>query len=408
MRDAAASVEMAVLGCALMGSKAARLVCSKVRADWFYVPAHRELFEVISELEVEYNGPDLVLLKNHLENRGRLKQCGGTVYLVQLMEIVVSARNWRAYVAQLHEQWMRRELRARLKTLAKQIDSGEEPDDLLDAVSALQRGMQMDDSSLDASEINLDSERDLKGVPTGFPSIDKEIIAGGWMASEVSLVLAGTGRGKTSFMLSSVLECIERGLAIGYATYEMPGITLMRRLAKQRCGWSKQPYNLELAQTFDETKKWLQQADLTFFDPSKSDSDDYFVESLCAWAMDRADHAPLDILFVDYAQLLHTRDKCRDQFMVVQTVSRKLKKLAMRTNMPIVLGSQVTVNNGEIQARMSRELENDAGLQLHIQREKNDPSGKLVIRKNRHGRDWAEVPLRWDDAKARYFEQNQC
>lgn len=222
-------VEMALLGCILQSPRAASEVLEVVTASNFYLPAHNLIFETISEI-AKSKGVDaieLMTVKERLAQKGKLVECGGQSYLMDL-EIQGPAPSLAMYYAgKVLEHAQRRQLRVVSKKIEEIAVS---PDDMTpnemvdmatDAISAI-RIETAEDGFTELTpvlkEIFDDIERAMSGevIKPGYDAHIAGLSArvGGWLPGEVYVVGAATNMGKTAFGRGETIGILEQKTVI--------------------------------------------------------------------------------------------------------------------------------------------------------------------------------------------------
>jgi replicative DNA helicase len=392
--------ERSALGSMFLSSKAKEQVLASLKAEHFYMPCNAQIFEAIEGCGVA----DPVMVKHWLKDKGVLEQVGGEPYLVQVMESVPSPENATAYAGIVRDKYALRECAARASRLAAEIESGADLKQMFKFLNELPQGLAdetTDTFTLQEVVDDLD-EASVEGLPTGWAQLDSTIELGGWPIGEPSFILAPTGKGKTSMMVSTCLHALSLGRRVAYATFEMDRKKLARRMLKQISGWWRKPYLPEEAEKYQKAVEQLRDPfnEMVFYDPSTSDRIGYYVEDLERWAVAQNHQAHIDLLLVDYAQLLGSSRIYRDPVHELTCVGRVVQKLAKKINTPVVLGSQVTVENGVARSRGAREFENCAALIIEVPEDRLN----LFIKKSRYGKDRVSIPARWNETLLRMEE----
>lgn len=395
--------EMGALGSAMLCPNAHEYVATTLRPEHYCRPAHRTIHEAVAALHRQGKECDLVTVKNELTERGKLKAAGDTDYLIHVVDSVVTPANVAHYCGIVKRLWSRREIRDRSVTMARA--SGNPDVDLADLIAKAQ-GLS---AGLDAGGPSLihvgdvDVSKDHRaGVATGFPLLDRMLRnTKGLPAGRVTIIGAGTGRGKTIMGTQLALNAAFEGLSVGYATYEVPNDELKRRMIAMQCGLWNPPSNPDVVPYADaggcswrEAVDRLAFADILFWDPDHSGADDYSVEEFAERVYLQQQASPRDVWIIDYIQMLSSR-KVRggpeSERIVMQQVARSLHRLARDTGLPIVALSQMAGEN----FHGSGDIERASGLALIIDREPNQTDGELKIRKSTYGPSGVYFRLRY-------------
>lgn len=216
-------------------------------AQWFYLPAHSELFGVILELFVANKEIELVSLVQILLNKGKLENCGGPGAVAEINNYAIGNSGFNAHLEQVKDFYAQRELiRLCSRTVQEVYDSPEETTRILDDAESGIMGIRAsgehskEESTLEASQWVLDELTDrLKGIsgpagiPTGFPDLDA--LTGGLKPSDMMVVGARPGMGKTSWLLDVADHmAVELGKGGLIFSLEMNRRQLLKRMIYKR------------------------------------------------------------------------------------------------------------------------------------------------------------------------------
>lgn len=216
-------------------------------AQWFYLPAHSELFGVILELFVGNKQIELVSLVQILINKGKLEICGGPGSVAELHNYAIGNSGFDVHLQQVKDFYAQRELiRLCSRTVQEVYDSPEETVRILDDAEMAIMGIRAsgehskEETTVEASQWVLDELTNrLKGISgpagltTGFPDLDE--LTGGLKPSDMMVVAARPGMGKTSWLLDVADHLaveLERGGLI--FSLEMNRRQLLKRMIYKR------------------------------------------------------------------------------------------------------------------------------------------------------------------------------
>ena len=347
--------EQSVLGAMYLDRNCIPDVLGKVRGEDFYISRHQELFEAIVELYNLGTPIDLVTLKEHLTLRGSLEKIGGIAFVVEVANLVPSIDSVGYYANIVKNKAVqRRMIRMADEIRGKCYRGDEETDDILAAAQQSIIDISQDRSSrglvhigryLDESLEKLEtlSKRTdaVTGIPTGFLDIDRR--TPGLHASELIILAARPAMGKTSFALNiaqNVAVKAKKNVAI--FSLEMPGVQLANRLLS---GEAK--LNSEKIKKGDiKDDEWgkignaiaaLAQAGIYVDDTSSITVSE--IGARCRKLMlDKG----LDMVVIDYLQLISGSSKGGSRQQEISEISRTLKILANDLNIPIIALSQLS------------------------------------------------------------------
>lgn len=350
-----AEAEQAVLGGLFMRPQLMHVVADVLSPDDFYLPAHRLIYRSFIDLYSKNAPIDIVACAETLKNRGDLEDAGGSVYLSQLTQAVVTGANAEYYAGLVRSKAMLRELiDAASQIIVNCFDPAKEPEALLDesesAVFAVSRRATSADFSsgselLDKVFENLsrlaDARDVITGVTTGFERLDA--LTAGLQKSDLIIVAARPSMGKTAFALSLGLNAaVKQNVTVAIFSLEMSKEQLMQRMlaARGKVDLSKLRRPSLLS---DEDWQNLYQAADTVARASIYIDDSSALSTMELRARARrlkAEHG-LDLVIVDYLQLMRASRKTDSRELEISEISRALKGLAKELNIPVVALSQL-------------------------------------------------------------------
>ena len=347
--------EEAVLGAILIDKNAMAEVGDILSPEVFYKESHKEIFKATETLFQNAEPIDVMTVKNQLQLNKKLKLCGGAIYLAELTNKVISSANIEYHSRIIVQKHIQREL---ISTCSEIIqDSYDESSDaieLLDSVEskifAISEGnikkKYSNASKLIQSAIkeierigNLPSG--LSGIPSGFTEIDE--ITSGWQNSELIIIAARPGMGKTAFVLSMARNIsVEHKMPIAIFSLEMSSIQLITRLITSETGLSQQKLRSGDLEPHEWTQlhhkvKQIETADI-FIDDTPSLS----VFDLRAKCRRLQSEHGIKLIIIDYLQLMSTRDHKGNREQEISHISRSLKSIAKELNVPVIALSQLS------------------------------------------------------------------
>jgi replicative DNA helicase len=345
--------EQSVLGSILIDRDAIVRVAGFLMPDDFYREAHRTIYHAARDLFERREPADLVLMCDELERRGRLEQVGGPAYLTSLINMVPTAVNVEFYGHVVERCAVLR----RLITAGGQI-AGTAYDYQDDAEMAIDRAEQILFSLtqrrrarefvpisevLDKyfNEIDLihQNRGQTFGVPTGFTKLDE--LTGGLQRSDLVVLAARPGMGKTSFALNIAAHAaMKNNVPVGIFSLEMSKDQLVQRLICSHAGIDSQ----RLRNGFIQDDEWAKIAQ-TIGELSEApiyidDTPGIPVMELRTKARRLQAEHDLGFVIVDYLQLMQGR-RTENRVQEVSDISRSLKELARELNIPVLAASQL-------------------------------------------------------------------
>lgn len=433
----ALDMEEAVLGAIMLEKEAVINIIDILKPESFYKPAHQKIFRAISDLHIRECPVDLYTVTEELRAHQELDEVGGPVYLTQLTSKVVSAANSDFHARIVQQKYIQRELiRVSTEIQTRSFDDTYDVTELLDYSENALFQIAEGNIKREIAPINIvikDAIREIEeagkredalvGTPSGFTKLDR--LTSGWQKSELVIIAARPSMGKTAFALS-----MARNMAVDHAKYvaifscEMSSIQLVNRLivAETEIPGDKIKngrLNEEEWKQLDSRIKKLVQAPI-FIDDTPAISI-FELRAKCRRLM--AQHK-LDIVIVDYLQLMSGPDNAGSREQEVSNISRSLKSIAKELNVPILALSQlnrsVEMRGGTKRPQLSdlREsgaIEQDADMVVFIHRqekfgipafEDGSPTkgiAEIILAKNRNG-PVDDVRLRFREERAQFVD----
>jgi replicative DNA helicase len=405
--------ERTVLGAILIDNEAFHNASEILTESDFYRDAHRKIFSRMISLSERGDAIDLVTLKEEMTRAGDLERSGGVTYLSSLVEGVPRATNVPYYSRIVKDKSVLRSLISAANRISQAaFDQPEETQSVLDeaeksifeiAEDAIRVGFEPVSSIVKTTFKTIDELSEKKelitGIPTGFVEFDE--MTSGLQRSDLIIVAARPAMGKTSFCMNIAQHVgLKTDKTVGVFSLEMSKEQLVLRML---CGESRVDMH-KLRSGFLSEKDWarlvqgvsdLSQARV-FIDDTPSIS---VMEMRAKTRRLKMEHG-LDLVIVDYLQLMQGRGRYDNRNQEISNISRSLKGLAKELSGPIVALSQLSrapEARGDHRPQLSdlREsgaLEQDADVVVFIFRDEeynatpdNRGIAELIIGKQRNG-----------------------
>ena len=405
--------ERSVLGAMLRAKEAALLAIESLKDDDFYDPANREIFSAMCYLASETKPIDLVTLDEELSRRGRLQAVGGAEYLVELSRAVPSASNIKAYIQIVDEKsTLRRLIRAADGILADSYASEKETQEILEGAEksiydiAMRKGgeellpiQQILISTYEKIEQLVKTHGRIEGVPTGYTELDDTLT--GLHPGELILIAARPSMGKTSLGMNIVENAaIRAGKKAAVFSLEMPAEQLAMRMLCTEARVDMQ--KVRRGQIDDDD--WGKLCDsMISIGPAAIHIDatpGITVPEIRSKARRLQLEHGLDLVMIDYLQLMTATGRFGSRQEEVSAISRSLKSLAGELGVPVIALSQLSraptgrTNHRPVLSdiRDSGAIEQDADVVIFLHREDYyEPEtaekniAELIIAKQRNG-----------------------
>nr|WP_325211503.1 replicative DNA helicase [uncultured Oscillibacter sp.] len=412
--------EQAVLGSMLIDPDCVKYVMDRLRPGDFYLRQNREIFETIYTMFSYARPIDGITVFEEMQKAG-LTDGNTRSYLAQLMEITPTSANVMEYAAIVRDKALLRLVAQAAGEITALVQEGMgEAAEILEAseqkIYAIRRGQSAQEmvplrqvlpDVLDRLSEMSEHENHLPGLSTGLSAIDQKIT--GLNKSDLILLAARPGMGKTSLALNVALNVAKGGKTVAVFSLEMSREQLAMRLLSSEALVENNRLRTGLLRETDWEKIAGAATVLNRLDVRIDDNPLLSVADMNAKCR-RLDG--LALVVVDYLQLMtsaggSSRGENRQQ--VVSDMSRMLKIMAKELNVPVICLSQLSRANEKrddkrpmlSDLRESGAIEQDADIVLFLYRDDyyNEDSEKhnvaeCIVAKNRHG-ETGKVELRW-------------
>ncbi len=417
----APELEQAVLGALMLERNAVNEAIDILRPESFYVDAHRRIFDAIQNLFRTDQPIDILTVTQELKKRAELDIVGGPFYISQLTNKVASSANVQYHARIISQKHILRELiRISADTMRDAYDDTTDVFDLLDkneqelyAVTSgnLKRNYEPMSALIEDAITNIENAKNktggVSGVPTGFAKLDK--LTGGWQKSDMVIIAARPGMGKTAVVLSMARNiAVEHKKAVAVFSLEMSSTQLVTRLIASEAGISSE--KLRKGDLNDAEFAILHQhiARLTNAPIYIDDTPALNIFELRAKCRRLKSQHNVELIVIDYLQLMTTGsdgNKGGNREQEISSISRSIKSIAKELDVPIIALSQlsraVETRGGDKRPQLSdlREsgaIEQDADLVCFLYRPEyykifedqygsTIGIGEIIIAKHRNG-----------------------
>jgi replicative DNA helicase len=407
--------ERSVLGAILIDNDAFNVAASVIDARAFFRDAHRRVFDRMVQLAERSQPIDLVTLKEELERAGELDEVGGPAYIASLVDGVPRSTNVEYYARIVKEKaTLRALIYSANKIVANAYEADQDADLILDEAESaifsvaddrIKSGFvpmrELVKDSFPKIEQLFEHKSFITGIATGFVEIDK--MTRGFQRGDLIIVAARPSMGKTSLVLNIAQHVATNQGIAGFFSLEMSKEQLFMRMLASEAKIDN--YRLLSGQIGQK-----EYGNITHALEVLSDAHLYIDDTPGAGVLEmrakarrlQAEHG-LDLLAVDYIQLMTGRGRFENRTLELASISRSLKGLAKELNVPIVVLSQLS-RAPEARSdkrpqlsdlRESGALEQDADVVVLIFREEmykqsNEPAesdgiAELIVAKQRNG-----------------------
>ena len=412
--------EQAVLGAMMLSGEAiAQVADIGLKADDFYRSGHRAVYEALNDLYARGQPVDVVTTKEELLRRGSLESVGGALYLQHLVENVATPASASHYGRIVGDHaLLRRLITAAGEILNSAYEVPEDPEGFADEaegrIYAVSRRHERDQvvplralvhQSMEDLE-RIHERTGLVGLSTGFRDLDE--LLQGLQRANLIVVAARPGIGKSSLVTNIARNVAVAGGTVALFSLEMSRVEIGMRLlcSEARVQWHKVRAGMVAA---DDWGRIVEAAEI--LDPAPLfivDTGNVTIVDIRAKARRMKSQHNLDLIIVDYLQLMSSHQRVDNRQQEVAEISRSLKLLAKELDVPIIAVSQLnrdperrTDKKPQLaDLRESGAIEQDSDVVMFIHR---DPlseedqarnAAEVIIAKHRNG-PVGKITLTW-------------
>ncbi len=405
--------EEALIGSILINPQVFNEVAFFLEADDFYIMRNKWIFEAFRKLSTDRVPFDLLTVSETLAGMGHLEEIGGVNYLASLANQVPSSLHAEAYGRIIEGNAVRRRMIAAANDIAKMAYRQDQTIDVMvdEAEKTIfsvsekrnRRDLVEIKGVLDDFLVNYIARQgrgdEILGVPTGLKPLDT--LLGGLQKSDFLIVAGRPGMGKTGFLIGALRHAaVEKNKHVAMFSLEMSNEQLVHRLIAQETGINSK--RLRATDIRDDEAPKIMAAiarleEATIYLDDTPAITPLQMRTKCR-RLDSEIH--LDLIIVDYLQLMSSDSRTDNRVQEVSQISRNLKVLARELKVPVLAAAQLSrdVEKRQVKTpvlsdlRESGSLEQDADIVLFINRENmlGDGSGdpeetKIIVAKHRNG-----------------------
>lgn len=404
--------EEAVLGSILINPEALFEVLPFLKAEDFYIVRHQWIWEAVNGLHERRDPIDYLTVVSELEQTARLAELGGAAYILSLINKTPSALNVEGYGRIVERMAVRRRLIDAAQKVARVAHSDET--DIDEVINRAEQAIfEVTERRLihdlvpikdvvseyyDRVSFLARNQDVVMGVPTGFVDLDRML--GGMQKSDLLIIAARPGMGKSSWLNSVVMNAARLNQRVALFSLEMSNEQTVQRFIS---GMTHIPSQKLREGNLDE-KDWAELVrateDMSRLPIHMDDTPALSTQELRSKARRLHLELGLDLIVVDYLQLMTTPFRSENRVQEISYISRSLKQIARELNVPLVSAAQLsraveqrTDKRPQLSdLRESGSIEQDSDVVLFIYRDNyydpDSPDGnraEIHIAKHRNG-----------------------
>lgn len=425
-------VEEAVLGAILLEANHLDKLISEITTELFYEPKNQLIASCLLEMYKRNQPIDLLTVTQQLKREGNLESAGNVIYLSSLTQRLSSVAHSEYYLRLLQETSLLRSLIGTASmALKKSFDDGTDVFDLYadvqkqleDNVRNMIRHDVQSIGAIHAEKMKRSIENSKSGrksgVPTGLTLLDNT--TNGWQKSDFIIIAARPSMGKTALAVSCcVFPAIEQKMPCAIFSLEMSKEQLVSRIESSFSGVPAS--KIVKDQLTDSDRERIANSCKKFYDAPLfiDDTASISLLDLKAKARKLKKEQDIQMIIIDYLQLMKSGNKHGTREQEISEISRGLKAIAKELDIPVIALSQlsrsVETRGGDkkpilADLRESGQIEQDADLVAFCYRpeyynflDDYNLDGKffpahnlflLIVAKHRNG-SLGEIPLEFD------------
>src|SRR5262245_40018991 len=346
--------ERSILGAILLDNAVCNQAIELVRREDFFLDSHRRIFDKMVSLTERLMPIDLITLSDELRRAGEFEQIGGATYIASLIDGVPRTDTIEPYAKLVKQKSMLRKLiNASSQITALAFEEEDDADLIIDkaeqmifqiAEDRVRQGFQyigdVAHRRLEQIEQMAGRPEMITGVPTGFTDFDR--MTSGLQRQELIVIAARPSMGKTALALNMAQYASKNANVVGIFSLEMSAEQLVSRLL---CSEARVDAH-RLRTGYLNAEEWARLADaLHRLCETKIFIDDTpgvgVLEMRAKTRRLKAEHN-LDLMIVDYMQLMSGRGRIESRQQEVSQISRDLKILAKELDVPVMALSQLS------------------------------------------------------------------
>ena len=426
------NAEAAVIGCMLIDPKSIPKAFQILNINSFYNSSNSLIFKIMLELFDENKTIDTISVISELEKKGKLETIGGAYYITGLSSEAPTSENIEYYANLVQEKYILRKIIETSRDLSTNAyDSKEDVSSILDKAEKTifelsqnsQRGhFQSIEPLLHnvMDKLGTSKSEGVSGIATGYYELDKYL--SGFQNSDFIVIAGRPSMGKTALALSLARNIsVDYGHSVGMFSLEMSNIQLVERLITAEAKVNSHQVRSGKLPKNDWKKLSAAAGPLSEAKLFIDDTPGLNIMEIRAKARRLKLEKDIDILIIDYMQLITGFDKSESRQQEISMISRSLKALAKELDIPVIALSQLSrapetrTNHRPIMSdlRESGAIEQDADIVLFVYRkfvytrsEDDKGVGEIIISKHRNG-PTGSIEVAFIDSYARFENLTQ-
>lgn len=350
----ALDLEDAILGAVMLEDEAYHEIADFMRPEMFYSEKNGLVCQAVMNLKNRGESADILTVTQELNRMGAMNVVGGAYAVSKLTDRVASSANIQYHMRIVQQQFIKREaIRCSTELIREAYEESSDPFEVLDLyeknlaaltnmlfINKASDSAKMHDKVLEHNKALTSKGTAIVGVPTGFFDLDR--ITGGWRPGNLIILAARPGMGKTAFAIQVGKNAAKAGKPTAIFSLEMTELELYQRLCAQE---TEMPLDKFTTSGLDEKDMELLQRDTAVMRQSPLYIDDtahMTIFDIRTKARRLKREKKIELLVVDYLQLVSGGEKSGNREQEVSAISRGLKVLAKELGIPVIALSQLS------------------------------------------------------------------
>ncbi len=383
--------------------------------DHFFKPNIKTLWNHICEIYREGQKLDLITLTAELSKLGKLDELGGPSFISEIYTYAGHSGNWTQHIDILRDRLARRKAYSLAHSLDEEALAEKTPEELANLLKDASQAILEVNKPIDGSKVAKVACREfaaefeallsgggMPGIPTSMEPIDR--LTGGMRAGELWVFCGPTSGGKSVAALQAAGSAISLGKRVGAFSLEMGAGECIGRMVscgyKLSYGMIRNPTEKGAATNGRASKQELNTVRRALTDLAEApivinDEANLTIERIQSIAQKWKDADGLDLLIVDYIQLVRTTKTGEARHEELSMIAGSLKQLAKQLKIPVVTASQL---NAEGRMAKAKSIGDDADVVMRIEED------GIYVLKNRNGEKHVMLNLKLDGKMQRFEE----
>jgi replicative DNA helicase len=349
-----AEAEQTVLASALIDHIAVEKIVNLLNADDFYFEANKEIFDSIRQVHIENIPVDAVTVTEELKKRGKVDYIGGYEYLAKLTDNIITSKNVEAYCNIIREKaTLRRLIMASNEIIEKGYNENDDVQKIIELAESRIFSISQNRSVNSFSEIkdvlmdlfNTLEERamnrgSITGLTTGYDDLDR--MTSGLQKSDLILLAARPSMGKTALALNISMNAVKTGASVALFSLEMSKEQYVQRILSMESMVDSSKLRTGNLDDDDWTRLISTMSTISNYNVFIDDTAAISVFEIMSKCRRLKMEKGLDLIVVDYLQLMSDGTNTSNRQQEISNISRGLKALAREMDCPVLALSQLS------------------------------------------------------------------